>query len=421
MSPRPEQEAEPGSRRVVGRVLASALLFDGSFYVIGAFVPLRAVAFGASALELGIMPVLGAGSYVGAALLGGRLADRWPRLLMARCGAALRALLTLFLLTADSTTSLLALLPLFGLVNGLFWPGLQAALPAIAGPRPLPQLLGAFNVAWSAGKMLGFVLGGVLVDRIGIAPPIWIAAVAGGLPALLLPSDRGIAGPSPAQQPDLREHGRRIPDAAGAAGERGTPIDRHPRPHDGGQVRSAILWRRIGWTSNFLLFGVGATLNYHYPKLLDARGLGGTEFGVFLGLAYLVQTLGFLLLSRWGGWHHRGGWLLGAQLLVAAALVVLPGLTAPTFIWALAPAIGAGLGLAYSSSLYYTLLVPGGHGRSTGLHEAVLASGSFLLPFLGGLAVRASSALAAPYLLVAGLILVGVALQGVWLRQARRC
>ena len=404
-------------RPLLRRILLSAFLFDGSFYVVGTVVPLKAVALGASAFELGLMPVLGAGSYVIAALLGGHLADRWSRLIMARVGASLRAGVTLLLLAANSTGHLLAVLPLFGLVNGLFWPGIQAALPSLAEPRQLAGLIGRFNVSWSAGKMLGFALGGILVDRLGYSVPICIAALAGGAPALVLPRD-----PVEAPNADGSRHvGRHATSQLPPAGESGYPPEPSGLPmfESRPDPETAAIWRRVGWTSNFLLFGVGATLNYHYPKLLDARGFGGTEFGIFLGIAYLVQTAGFLLFGRWRGWHYRASWLLGAQALVAFALLVLPRLTEAWAIWALAPAIGLGLGMAYSSSLFYSLLGPGGHGRSTGLHEAILASGSFLLPFLGGLAVRASGNLLVPYFFAATAVVLGAVLQGVWLRSLR--
>jgi len=412
-------------RPLLRRILLSAFLFDGSFYVVGTVVPLAAVALGASAFELGLMPVLGSGSYVLAALLGGHLADCWPRLTMARIGAVLRAGVTLLLLTAHSTGHLLAVLPLFGLVNGLFWPGIQAALPGLAGPRELAGLIGRFNVSWSAGKMLGFALGGILVDRLGYGVPICIAAFAGGVPAVILPRDRiNVARGLSSPERDGEVGGGRSIELDGSTPTGSTRAVPTPAGSTSAGSRpgamTAATWRRIGWTSNFLLFGVGATLNYHYPKLLDALGFGGTEFGIFLGIVYLVQTAAFLLFGRWGGWHYRASWLLGAQGLVAGALLILPVLREAWAIWSLAPAIGLGLGMAYSSSLFYSLLGPGGHGRSTGLHEAILASGSFLLPFLGGLAVRASGNLLLPYLLAATVVVLGIFLQGAWLRGLRR-
>ncbi|MCB9463200.1 MAG: MFS transporter [Candidatus Eisenbacteria bacterium] len=423
------------SRPLFGRIFLSAGLFDGSFYMVGTLVPLKAVALGASAFQLGLMPVLGAGSYILAALLGGHLSDRWPRITMARWGAALRAAVTLLLFLADTTPHLLAVLPLFGMVNGLFWPGLQAALPSLATRRRLGALVGQFNVSWSAGKMLGYAVGGVLVDRIGYGLPIWIATIGGGAPALLLPSERDVArsavavaqpaggaggsktasgpGPGPGAGPG--------PEPASAAEPTGAtdPTDSAADMSSVSPER-AIAWRRIGWTANFLLFGVGATLNYHYPKLLDGLGLGGTEFGVFLGLAYLVQTLTFFLFSHWDGWHYRSGWLFGAEVSVALALFLLPRLSNPWLIWALAPAVGLGLGFAYSGSLFYSLVGPGAHGRSTGLHEAILASGSFLLPFLAGVGVRMTGNLHLPYLFVAAVVLVGVCVQAAWLGRIQR-
>ncbi|MEZ4650306.1 MAG: MFS transporter [Candidatus Eisenbacteria bacterium] len=439
------------SRPLFGRIFLSAGLFDGSFYMVGTLVPLKAVALGASAFQLGLMPVLGSGSYILAALIGGHLSDRWPRITMAKWGAALRAAVTLLLFRADSTAHLLAVLPLFGMVNGLFWPGLQAALPSLATRRKLGSLVGQFNVSWSAGKMLGYAVGGVLVDRVGYGLPIWIATIGGGAPSLLLPSEREVThyrpdegggarggeapgnvadrasariGSPPADAPPAASVSAGAPPApsvsAGAPPTASASAEAPPADTSATSPERAVAWRRVGWTANFLLFGVGATLNYHYPKLLDSMALGGTEFGVFLGLAYLVQTLTFLLFSHWDGWHYRSGLLFAAELSVAAALLVLPQLSSPWLIWALAPAVGLGLGFAYSGSLFYSLVGPGAHGRSTGLHEAILASGSFLLPFLAGVGVRMTGSLHLPYQFVAAVVLGGVVLQLLWLGRIER-
>ncbi len=375
------------------RLLLASFLMDGSFYLILTAVPLRAAALQATPLQLGILPVLASGVYVVAALTFGALSDRWPRIAMARAGAALRTLAALALIRADTIPLLMLFLPLLGIANGLFWPALQAAVGEMRPEGELRRNIGGFNVSWSAGKMLGFLCGGIVIAHGGFTPVLAAAAVLSAAVALILP--------------EVRIHPDWAPDAAGAPG---ADLPRHAE-------RGA--WRRIGWLANFVFFGIGALLNYHYPKLLLSYGFSARDFGIYLGLIYLCQTLAFVALARWGGWHFRPGILLGAQALGFVSLALLAGLRARGLIWATAPGIGLGLGISYSSSIYYSLFREPGRGRSTGIHEALLGSGTFLIPFLAGAAAQVSGSLLAPYLFGSCCLAAGMAVEAVWARRSR--
>jgi len=251
-----------------------------------------------------------------------------------------------------------------------------------SGPdEELGRSIGAFNVAWSAGKMLGFVTGGVIIAAAGPDPALLSAAVLTAATGFLLPQRVGDPGGT-----RIREIGSR---------------EFVPGPVAGLDAGTRRAWRRLGWLANFVLFGIGATLNYQYPKWMIASGFTGRDFGVFLGAIYLFQTLSFVLLRRWDGWHFRIRPLLAAQGAALIAVIVLPRLHSLGWIWATAPWLGLGLGLSYNSSIYYSLFREPGRGRHTGIHEALLGSGTFLLPLLGGVSAQLASNLAAPYLLCA--------------------
>lgn len=375
-----------------GRIYASTLLYDGSFYVVGTVVALQAVALGASSLQLGLMPLAGAGSYVVSALVFGRWVDRPWIYRMARLGSIGRALFTLLLLLADSVGDLFLVLPLIALCNGMFWPGIQAVLPRLARGEELARLSARFNTAWSIGKMLGFLVGGLLSAAAGFGSPTLIAAGLTLAPALLLPWK---------EEPQ-------VPTSFSVSNSGPASTRESVRPHGA----TILPWRRVAWISNFLLFGVGAALHFHFPKLLDGRGLGGREFGIFLFLVYVFQSLAFVLLSAWRRWVFVFRWMGLAQLVCAIGLLSLPILVGGPAVFCLAPFIGLPMGLAYSSSLYYSLLGDGStESPRTQFHEAVLATGSIVIPFIAGAFAQWRGTDAAPYVAVAVLLLLAIVIQ----------
>jgi MFS family permease len=375
-------------RSVIPRINLSCFLYDGSFYVVMTVVALRAIELQASPIQLGLLPVLSSGSYVVAALILGRLSDRWPRFTMARFGATVRAAAILGVIGANDPVALLCWMPILGASNGFFWPGLQSVLGALSAQDGLSRVLGSFNVSWSSGKMLGFFLGGFFLDRVGHAPVLVAAATVTFLIVLVLPL-REVPhshGHPHAEDGELRIHG--LAPATDSERER---------------IAVWSTWRQLGWAANFLLFGLGATLNFHYPKYLDEHGLGGGAiFGTFLGVVYLSQTLFFVLAGMWHRWPFRLAPLVMTQLGCAVGIAALLWLRSPVAIWAVAPLVGIGLGFAYASSIFYSLHGVSQRGHSTGIHEALLGSGSFLLPFLAGLLIDLSGSLSAPYILLVG-------------------
>jgi hypothetical protein len=228
------------------------------------------------------------------------------------------------------------------------------------------------------------------------------------LPWREVPHSRGYphADDGESRVPDLAPATATFVDAAGdvesRAGNAGgrsevTAAAEHER------IAAWSTWRQLGWAANFLLFGLGATLNFHYPKYLDEHGLGGGAiFGTFLGIVYLSQTLFFVLAGIWHRWPFRLAPLVLTQLGCAVGIAALLWLRSPVEIWAVAPLVGIGLGFAYASSIFYSLHGVSQRGHSTGIHEALLGSGSFLLPFVAGLLIDLSGSLSAPYILLVG-------------------
>lgn len=371
----------------LARYYAAAAGIDCATYMAVTGISYKATRLGASTVELGLLPAVFSIVYVAATLLTGRLSDRAPRITLARLGATLLAAAVALHWSARGMSTLFLTMPLMAVAVALFWPSLQAALAEADDAARLNHNISHFNVAWSLGKGAGFLVAGQLLARFGFGAPFGAAVALTLLVALFLrPAPRALASAPvlrpPAEPPDA--DAREAPPA----------------------VRRGFL--RMAWIANALAYGVIATLNYHYPKYLASLGLGASLYGLFQALLYLAETGTFLVLQRWRGWHYRRAPLYLAQLQLVLLVLLLPFVHAPWLLLLLAPGIGVVIGMSYQSSLYYSLHSAESRGRNTGLHEAVLGSGSLVVPFLGGTLAARSGQLATPYFVCAGLALLGV-------------
>lgn len=102
-----------------------------------------------------------------------------------------------------------------------------------------------------------------------------------------------------------------------------------------------------------------------------------------------------------------------------AALLVV-GLGAPLLV-ALPAAVlgGAGLGLAYAASIYYSVHTDVDRGARAGLHEAFTGASNFVVPLVVGALGSLTGASFAPYAVAGALVAASVALQIRLLRNAK--
>jgi MFS family permease len=382
----------------IWRMGITAALTDLALYLVWVAIPYRAIHLGAGAVELGLLSTISSGTYVLTTLFTGSLSDRVPRLYLARFGALVFAGGCVLILRAPSLGQLLPRLPLSGLGMGFFWPAVQAALADEGSLDELESNLGLFNVFWSGGKALGFLVGGSLYALYGVTPILI------GVPVTMLV----VTALLPRRQ-------RTIP-AAPRPGDAGDdPAAETYRLPAGNDLR-ALLY--MAWAANAVAFGIGNTLNMQYPKFLLENGRGSAVFGLFLGTIFIVQTLVFWGLRTRHGWRFRRRHVYTVQVATAVGTLLLIWAHPVWLILLVAVPLGLGLGLCYHASIVYSLLDRSGRGRRAGFHEALLGAGNFVLPLLGGLAASAASDLRMPYLLCGAIALLGIGFQElIWRRR----
>ncbi len=355
---------------------------DFSLFAVWAILPLWAkLDAKATPLELGALPLFGGIPYVVSAFFAGRLSDRVSRTTLARIGLALFALFCLLVSRITQVWHLFALSPLSGFANGLIWPALQAKMGDESGPHDLDRNLGLFSVSWCLGKALGFYLAGPL-KTLGLD-----ALPAFGLVSLALVPvvPRRSAHPSAPRAPLI--------------------------PHDAPSAPVRAAYLRAAWLANFASYGLGATFTFLYPDLVARKGWGATHYALVTGTLFLSQTAAFFLFGRFSGWRYRWKTFVAWQALSGASLLVV-GLGAPLAA-ALPAAVlgGAGLGLAYAGSIYYSVHTDVDRGARAGLHEAFTGASNFVVPLLGGALQSLTGLGVAPYAFAAALVCASAAMQ----------
>jgi len=371
--------------RAVLRLGLAAFLADMSMYLMMTGVPYRALAFGAGALALGLIPVARGVPYSVSTVWAGQLTERGDRLRAARITVGTAVLAALGLVFVSNMAGIFALLVLLGFAMAFYWPAVQAALADLK-PEGVAKSLGWFNMAWSSGKATGFLLGGAILAGLGF-PALFIASAVGLCGVLAL-----IAAPLP-----KRDHA--------ASSVAVSPVPERARA-----------FRRAGWVANAIAYGIATVLNIHYPHWLKHIGRGEVLLGTYLGVVFFSQTLTFYVLTHVSSWHHRVAPLICMQLPMVLMLVALPFLHHAWAILATAPLVGLGLGIAYFASLYYSVEAPLARGRNAGAHEAILTLGSLFLPLAAGLLASTTHHLEYAYFLSAAVGGAGLVAQGLMLR-----
>jgi MFS family permease len=376
----------------MSRVARYALLggvMDFTVYIALSLVPLLSRRWGAGPVGLGCIPFVGGISYCLTALVGGRICDRFSRTTVARFGLGISAATFAAFALATRPWHFYLGLPVVAFGLALFWPALQAAIADESDSRSLARNLGVFNMSWSAGKGLGVLAGGVLVEVSGGAGFLAAAVIAIGL-FLLMPS---------------------VPSGGGG----GRPV-----VEGGAAPESRERFRAAALVANFAAYGLATTIINLYTLWNGVLGRSGVSYGIVVGSVFLFQTIAFGILIARPTWPYRLLPLFLPQVVAATGAALLATR------WPVVAAVGAGaaaglgLGVAYAASIYYSLHVDAARGRRAGLHEAILGSGNLLVPLMGGVAARLAEAAWFPCVFAAAVVAVAVLIQALMLVPVMR-
>jgi MFS family permease len=343
-------------RRV--RLYAASFLMDTVGYAYPVLVSKFAeFELGAGSVGGGLLGTAITSAYAAGCFLMGGLSDRigsmpllWAALVF-QAGCALPSLLF-----AGSLPVLCLSGAAFGLSMSLFWPPRLRELALSSPGSLLWRCLGAFNVAWAAGGITGCFTAGKAYEEFGFR---WAVGMAIRILLVIL----ALA-------------------AFRSRRARGAPPEAPLEDVEQGKARRFL---HVGWVANFFAAFASGGLAYTMVHVGKGLSFSVTMVGVILASREIGRLVAFVCLRWWGGWHYSLWCLAVIQLAAAGALIASGFVESAWAFFALFLVFGLYLGLAYYSSVYYSLNLRSAQGRKSELHEGVLAVGLALGPFYCGM------------------------------------
>lgn len=331
--------------------------------------------FGYTPLENLLLAAALGTAYVFSSIIGGRLADRLPDERRLIWYAAGMAILLAFLLLNQTRWIFFVIAPIYLAVAALSWPMIEASIGHAKSKIPLPQRSGLYNIVWSSSGCASLFVAGPIFSW-HPQSILWLPLILHALQIVWLARALG-------KGTDMA--------ATNLAESSDYPITDKKR-----QQR----FLHLAWGANALGYLLLTSYAALAPQLGQALGLSIQASFWLLGLLFLSRALAFVFFWRWHGWHYHkafGILALWSQVLFFA-IAFLTESVAPA-IFAL---IGAGfaLGLSYSTSIYYSLDAGEDKGKHSGLHEAILGSGTLFGPLIGALGAAIAGTSGAGVLIV---------------------
>ncbi len=280
---------------------------------------------------------------------------------------ALLCAIALSTLLAKTPVGVVAALLAYAAIGSIGWPILESMVSSDVDARLLAKRISTYNVVWAATGALAIAINGAVIDF--WAPGVFVlTAIVHGVSGLIL------LLPSPPAPPL-------------ASSDAPPHLDPEPELI---RVRTVAMWlSRISLPASYaLVYAVSALL----PSIPALKQLP-TWAATLVGSTWLVsRCLTFLALGMHDWWHTRPRVLLFAAWLMLASFVGV-GWTpsnnlAINLAWLIVcqVVIGIALGLIYSGSLYFGMVLSEGSTEHGGYHEALIGLGSVLGPGAGAIA-----------------------------------
>ncbi|MBD3184043.1 MFS transporter [Candidatus Poribacteria bacterium] len=359
-----------------------ALLMDMCVGSIILGVTYFASRLGASPLQIGVMASVNTVMYVIFCRIFGKLSDRVQRKRVPQLACLSLSALYLALPLCKQLYQLMVLFPLNGVALAGLWPALEAWIGERDDGRPLIRRVQMFNVAWSLGLVIGYVSGGYIYD-LNVFAPFYLGSSAAFIAALALTIQ-----PSAPVTKNFHEETVEV--------ETGRKL--------------TMKYLMVSWASIFIGWMTLGILRYIFPKFIEQLGMPPRVAGLLMLCQTGAQLIMFSILGSTERWHYKFYPLIIFQVLAAVGFISIWFIDIP-YMWAFGLIlIGLNTGMAYFSSMYYSLSGHADLGNKTGWHESILHSGALVSTITGG-ALANYVDLKAPYLFCAVVLIVGIPVQ----------
>lgn len=296
-------------------------------------------------------------AYVAGALSANPL-SRWiDRQKLLRLIQIAMALIALAGVWTDTPAAIVTLLLAYTLLSAAQWPLLESLISIGANPAGLSRRISIYNLVWSGSGAITVAACGVVIAH---APQgIFLITVFAHLIALLL-----LTRIRPPSQPSSVAH-------------------LHPEPELIPLRAQAKRLSRIALPATFaVIYALGAIM----PTLAVIQSTAPAARTLLASVWMISRWFCFVCLGMTVWWHTRPRALLIAAIVIFFAflgITLIPSLPSMV-LWQIM--MGIAMGLIYSGSLYFGMVLSDGSTAQNAYHEALIGLGSILGPGCGALA-----------------------------------
>lgn len=306
----------------------------------------------ATEFQMGLLGGISALGYALPCVWTGLLSERLGRRRM--CLMSVGGLTVVYLLTPQvhSVATLCILSFLRSVATSFFWPPLMAWMTETSDRSGFSKILGGYNVSWTLGILAGFAFSGWSFQHMGPSAPFYIAA------GLALSQFVALL----AFRPDrlhLEPHGHDLPS------------------------RDVERFVRDGYCMIFICYFLGSLTLYLFPKV--AGDALGEQAQSLLHAARMAGQMGiFIVLSATVIWHYKSWTIwIGLGFSCVGIGTIWATESYPVYVLGFV-LLGAGGGIGYTLSAYYSLALMKTKGLGSGIQESLIGSGGLLGPLYGG-------------------------------------
>jgi len=343
----------------------------------------------------------------------GRMCDRTGSKKLVFIAALLSAAACLVLPSLRSIFLLFAFVSFYGVCAAVFWPCIEVWIAKNSKGNVL-RAVGLFSVSWCAGISVGTLASG-MVSAVSLTYPPYIGAAFCALAAVFTSMAKEDKAVSTYQRVNVSES---KDDSLNHETSKPQNLETNNQTTSKPTNKLTNVFLKIAWMSNFMVWFVVGAIRFLFPKLAVDIGITPEILGFMLFTITASQAVTSYILCCSSWWHYKIAFLLAIEAAIAAgSLIFIFSSNNVLFFIGFALA-GIGAGVAYFSSLYYSLNDASSKGSGTGIHESIVGSGSLLGPLIAGILAQ-NYTLRAPYLACIIVVVGVIVLQIVYYRLQR--
>jgi MFS family permease len=295
--------------------------------------------------------------YVIGALMSSPLSRRFDRQKLLRGLIAVLLACCVLAVFVSSSAMIVALLLVYVIASAAQWPLFESLISIGADADRLSRRISIYNLVWSGVGALTIAASGVIIARsqFGI---FWAAAAAHAIALALLVRIR----------PQAQHAHAHI----------------EPEPE---LIESQELAKRLSRIALPAMFAVVYSLGPIMPTLPVIKATSPELQTLLAAIWMFARWLSFILLGAATWWHTRPRALLLAAIILLGSFLGITLVPQLLCVIVCQIALGLAMGLVYSSSLYFGMVLSEGSTAQGAYHEALIGVGSVLGPGCGAIAV----------------------------------